>query len=34
VQGLFDAGFALVGEIYHGNGACNGSPTWAFIAQK
>jgi hypothetical protein len=34
VQGLFDEGFALVGDIYHGASACDGSPTWAFIAQK
>jgi hypothetical protein len=34
IQHLFDAGYALVGEIFHGSGPCDGSPTWALIGEK
>ena len=31
---LLADGFALVGEIFHGTGACDGSPAWALIGQR
>src|SRR5438874_6863242 len=30
-QQLLDDGYALVGEIFHGSGNCDGSATWAQI---
>ncbi len=34
LETLLADGYALVGEIYHGTGECNGSPSWAFIAER
>jgi hypothetical protein len=31
---LLKDGYALVGEIFHGSGTCDGSPAWALIGQR
>jgi len=31
---LLADGYALVGEIFHGNGNCDGSPAWAMIGER
>ena len=33
-QALLDEGYAIVGEIFHGTGHCDGTPAWAFIAER
>jgi hypothetical protein len=33
-MGLLAEGYAIVGEIFHGSGACDGSPSWAFIGER
>jgi hypothetical protein len=33
-QMLLDEGYAIVGEIFHGTGECDGTPAWAFIGER